>query len=311
MLNEIYKLIEKELNSFNQDLNTSLSSSIKDFEPILNYIFSAKGKQIRPTLAILASKILGEFNPQQSIFIQTIELIHNATLFHDDVIDNAKIRRNIPTLHEQFSTKLAILAGDYFLSVAIQNAHKLENPVINQKLSDTIKQICEGEIWQNLSLNKMLSMEEYLEKTKRKTALLFQLALEGTAILASNATKEQTLALKTFGENFGMMFQIKDDLKNFEQIENKPTLNDLNDGIITAPIIFLNTQNPIVETLITQKNYPEILKLLEKSNAINKTNELLQTYANKALNSLETLPNNPYKEALITLLSNFGNNRNN
>ena len=90
MLNEIYKLIEKELNSFNQDLNTSLSSSIKDFEPILNYIFSAKGKQIRPTLAILASKILGEFNPQQSIFIQTIELIHNATLFHDDVIDNAK-----------------------------------------------------------------------------------------------------------------------------------------------------------------------------------------------------------------------------
>ncbi len=303
MLKDVQKLINEELIEFNTKLQENLKSNLAEFEPVLDYVFAAKGKQIRPTFGILAAKVLGEFNKNQSLFLQGIELIHQATLFHDDVIDNSSLRRGQKALQVEFNNKIAILTGDYFLSTALKNIYKINNHKINEKVANCMQKICEGELAQNFSLNQILQIGKYLEKTNAKTALLFELALEGVGILSENTTDEQIQALKNFGQNFGMAFQIKDDIKNFEKAEDKPVQNDLKEGVITAPIIFLAQEFPQVQELLEQQNYDEILDLLEKSNALEKTQKLAQGYIDEAKLALNNLPQNEYSSVLKKILT--------
>ena len=302
---EIYsKYIEKELAEFNLGLEKSLCPSVFEFNNILKYISNTKGKQIRPVIGILTAKMLGGFSEKQNIFLQTIELIHNATLFHDDVIDEAKVRRNSPSLNEKFSNKTAVLVGDYFLSSAIKNMTLIKEDAVNDLLSDFMKKICEGEIEQNLSLNKISPLEKYLEKTKYKTALLFSLTTAGTGMLSKKT--EQTENLKLFGEYTGMIFQLADDINNFKDYKNKPVLNDLKSGVITAPVIFLAQEYPETEALLQNKNYDEILNLLKKSDSMEKSQKLVETYREKAKELAKSFPDNEFKNLLLNLLSELG-----
>ena len=304
MIEEIKKCIKEELRSFNMALQEGILPSVPEYNKVLDFIFSTKGKQIRPIIGILISKMLGNFSWQQNTFLQAVELIHNATLFHDDIIDEADIRRNKPTLNKKFSNKIAVLSGDYFLSCAIEKIYSLENKQINFLFSYYMKQICEGEIEQNLSLNKLISIESYLEKTKRKTALLFALTTGGVSILADKEELSKKLLL--FGETIGMIYQLKDDLKNFEEYVDKPVFNDLKNGIITAPVIFLAQNNKNIKNMIAQKKYDEILLLLKKSNAVKLTKELIQKYVEQAFLLTKNFPENMYKNHLLALLSEFG-----
>jgi geranylgeranyl pyrophosphate synthase len=187
MQEEILNLIKSDINEFNSALVQNTQSTVKDFTPVLSYIFAIKGKQIRPVLGILLAKCLNNScSTEQNLFLQAIELIHNATLFHDDVIDEADTRRNRKTLQKEFSNKIAILTGDYFLSSAIRNIYTLNNSQINSLFAEYMKAICEGEIEQNLSLNKIIPLEKYILKTERKTALLFELTTAGIAFLTTN-----------------------------------------------------------------------------------------------------------------------------
>jgi len=307
MQEKFLNLIKDNILTFNNELINNTKTNIKDFEPVLSYIHESTGKQIRAKLGIvLAKNLTNTFNKEQELFLQGIELIHNATLFHDDVIDNAKTRRNRASLQEKFSNKLAILSGDYFLSVAIQNIIKLNNMQINHLLSDYMKLICEGEIEQNYSLNKIISLEEYIEKTRKKTALLFKLTTTGIVLLSDNCKEEILEIASNIGENFGILFQLDDDLNNYINKKDKPILNDLKDGVITAPIIFLAEECNELNKLIETKNYDEILNKLNSSKAIYKTKKLIENYHNKVLNSMNLLPDNIFKEALIDLLSEFG-----
>lgn len=309
MREEFFKLIKSEIDEFNIGLIQNAQTSVQDFKPILDYFFSCKGKQIRPILGILLAKSLSDnFTNEQNLFLQAIELIHNATLFHDDVIDEADIRRNKKALHKEFSNKIAILAGDYFLSVAIKHIYSLNNPQINQLFAKYMQAICEGEIEQNLSLNKMISLEDYISKTERKTALLFELTLAGIASLTDNFNNDIFEICKNLGKNFGILFQLNDDMNNFNTEIDKPVLNDLKSGVITAPIIFLAEEYPEIQTLINQQKYDEIIEKLNNSNAINKTAELISEYHNKTAEYLNFLPQNAYTDALYNLLSKFRNN---
>ena len=309
MNNEVLNLIKSDINEFNNGLINNAKTAIKDFEPILNYIFSTKGKQIRPILGILLAKcISNSFSIKQNLFLQAIELTHNATLFHDDVIDEADIRRNKKTLHKEFSNKIAILAGDYFLSIAIKNIYTLNNPQINSLFAEYMKAICEGEIEQNLSLNKIISLEEYISKTEKKTALLFELTTSGIATLSDNPNKEIIKYCQNLGKNLGILFQLNDDLNNFYPQKDKPILNDLKSGVITAPIIFLNEEYPETQTLINEQKYDTILENLNNSNAWDKTKILIQKYYNETEKYLNLLPQNIYTDAIYTLLSKFRNN---
>ena len=301
MLENISSHIFNELKNFNDNLKKSLTTNLSDYTNVLDYIYSNPGKQIRPITGIFLAKILGDFNDKQENFLQVIELIHNATLFHDDIIDESDVRRNKPALHKKFSNKIAILTGDYFLTVALKNMYEIANTEINFLVSSYIQKICEGEIEQNLTLNTIPTLENYLGKTKNKTALLFELTALGISILSDNQNYNDNL--KNFGLNFGMYFQIRDDLKNFESKDNKPVLNDLESGVITAPIIFLSQEYNNILDLINNRKYDEILSLLDKSNAKNKTFELMQKYLNMAKESLNQLPDSEYKDLLFNLLS--------
>ncbi len=302
-MQNITSLIQSELSEFNLELKKNIESDIPDFKSVLDYFFETKGKQIRPILGILCAKALGEFNFKQNLFLQGIELVHNATLFHDDVIDNSQTRRGKASLQQKFSNKIAILAGDYFLSVAIKTINAVGNPLIYKVFSDYIKEICEGEIEQNFSLNKILSIDEYLQKTRQKTALLFALATEGSAILSSNPDDKLINNLKIFGENFGILFQIKDDINNFKICSDKPFYNDMEEGIYTAPIIFLAEEFPQIEQLLIDKDFENVIKMLNSSDAIEKTEKLAKKYYTIAETALDILPDNQYKTTLKNLLS--------
>lgn len=308
MQNKINKLIEKELTQFNFGLKQNIRSSTEEFQEVLEYIIKTRGKQIRPILGILCSNIIGQFNERQNIFLQGIELIHNATLLHDDVIDESKIRRGNIALHQKFSNKIAILTGDYFLSTAIEIIHKLKSQKINNLLAKYMKEICEGEIEQNFSAYKILPIKKYLKKTERKTALLFELTTHGCAILSENKDGKVQTKLKNVGRNFGMIFQIKDDLKNFQKKDNKPVHNDVENGIYTAPIIFLAKEFPEIKNILAQKKYQQLSEYFKKSQAITKTQNLINHYQQNALLQIKDFPKSVHKEALKELLSYFGNN---
>ena len=303
MQEDIFSLIQKEIDEFNAGLRKNTSSEILEFKSVLDYIFETKGKQIRPILGVLCSKIFGEFNLEQNLFLQGVELVHNATLFHDDVIDNSKTRRGKISLQEKFSNKMAILTGDYFLSSAIKIINKIENQLIYDFFAACMKEICEGEIEQNFSLNKILSIDEYIHKTRRKTALLFALAAKGCVILSSNTDDNLVESMEKFGENFGILFQIKDDINNFKKSEDKPFYNDMKDGIYTAPLIFLSEKFPQISQMLINKDFDSVIKLLNNSNAIEQSENLAKKYYTKAKKNLEVLPDNQYKKALLNLLS--------
>ena len=305
MIDSSYALIKQEILKFDKGLEGSLQGSIEDFSPILNFFLNSQGKKIRPALGILFSKGLGNFTEKQNIFLQAVELIHNATLFHDDVIDGADERRNNESLNKKFSNKLAILSGDYFLSCALKNIAQLAHPEINSLLAECISQLCEGELEQDLNLYKIISMEKYLQKTERKTAKLFELTLGGCAILSEKPSKELINLAKKLGKNIRMVFQIRDDLKNFKIGNDKPYYNDLKSGIYTAPILFLAQENNTVVQLLQDKKYEIIIELLNNSTAFQQTKELLNKYYNLAEESLNNLPINEYSQALKELLSNL------
>lgn len=304
MLEKILQNISIEIADFQEGLKKSLLTSVPGYENILEYIFEVKGKQIRPIVGILAAMMLGRFSKEQNVFLQAVELVHNATLFHDDVIDDSQTRRNMPSLNAKFANKVAILTGDYFLSTAIKNIYSLKNNRINELFSEYMRKICEGEIEQNLTLNQVLPLEKYIQKTQNKTALLFSLTTFGVCVLAENKVLENDFL--AFGENLGMLFQIKDDLKNFEEFENKPVLNDLKSGVITAPVIFLAEQYKEVQTLLDAQNYEKIISLLKNSDAFEKTKSLINVYYENAFRIAEKFPQNRYKDLLLELLAELG-----
>lgn len=269
------EFIEKSLI---QDVNTRepLDSELKKF-------LSAPSKRIRPLLSILYLKSNEEVLSEKQLEILTvIELIHNASLIHDDIIDNSEFRRGIKTLCKEFDNKLAVISGDYILAIAMEKLAKIENIQILQRLSKTIRQMCLGEINQNFDRFKIGTIENYIEKTKDKTAYLFESSLVCSAMLSDK--RHNLEELSKFGLDIGIAFQIRDDIVNMQKIDySKPSNNDIDDGIFNAPIILGDSSD----------NY---------CSGIEKTKVLLNNYIKSAKNKVKILPNNIYKVALEEFL---------
>lgn len=277
--NEIVKIEEK------------MVSSIRIREPLKSYIIEflmSPSKRIRPFLAIIYMKALGyELTDEQLELLTTIELVHNASLIHDDIIDESKFRRGHKTISEKFDNKLGVISGDYILSVAMEKIADIGSIEILRKFSDTLKQMCIGEINQNFDRFKIGTIEDYIEKSKNKTAYLFETAMICTALLCKD--KLDLKKISDFALNVGIAFQIRDDLMNFTKNEpSKPFNNDVNDGIYTAPIIYAGSV----------ERYSE---------GIEKTKSLLNNYVNSAQSDIEILPDNEYKNALKEFLELLDN----
>ncbi len=246
-------------------------------EPLKSKLFellNAPSKHIRPLVSFLYLKALGEkIDDAQVLYQSAIELVHNASLIHDDVIDDSKVRRSLPTLNSQFGNKLAVMTGDYLLSRAMQKVLAIGNLELVKLFSDTLEVMSSGEISQHFGKFQIPTIEEYIKKSEQKTAKLFETAVCGSLLVA----KSNNDGLD-FAKNFGIAFQIRDDLINC-----KTTNTDISDGIYTAPVIFSG------DTKVT-------------SDAIEKTKSLLNNYIDEALKCLSKIDENEYKLALVELL---------
>ena len=253
------------------ELEESLKSSLLG-------ILNAPSKHIRTVISFLVLKALGyEINKSQIALQSAIELVHNASLIHDDIIDESENRRNLKTLNSHFGNKLAVIAGDYLISLALKKIRSLGSFEIVEMFAQTLDDMCQGEVTQQFSKYKIPTIEEYIKKTEQKTAKLFETAVCGGLHLANAKDIEQT-RFSNYAKNFGIAFQIRDDL-----INAKTSKSDFKDGIYTAPVIFAG-------------------KVDEFENGIEKTQDLLNNYIECAQKDIENLEESEYKTALIELL---------
>lgn len=290
------KIIEEELSLFDKKLSECfLNKHTEISDDIKNFIF-AKSKKLRPKLILLFAKAISD-NITEEIYNLAIctELLHNSTLVHDDIVDNAQKRRGNLSLNQKLGNNLSVLAGDYLLSLSMIFLAECKNIECFDIFSNSIKKMCEGEINQHFTLGKIPKLDEYIEKSKNKTAELFKASLISTNLLLGKETK----TAENFATNFGIAFQIRDDLLNILETDiSKPALSDIHNKIFTAPVIFLEKN---IENLSTE----EIIKELKTEKIKQKTIELIKKYATLAIASLDDIKDNQYKEELITLSKNL------
>lgn len=276
------QLFSEELSKIDSIILDVVSPREELKTPLLNFL-NSPSKRIRPVLAMLYLKALEiEISEDLVKLLSAVEIIHNASLVHDDIIDDSEFRRGDKTLSQRFGNKLGVIAGDYLLSLAMGIVSDLGYVEILREFSATLKQMCIGEINQKFDLFKIGTIENYLEKSQNKTAYLFKSAVVCCLILSKVPEVIQKRA-SDFAINFGVAFQIRDDLINITKSDHsKPYGNDIAEGIYNAPVIYSGGV----------ENLPE---------GIEKTRILLNNYVEKALLSLEKLPNNDYKTLLVNL----------
>ena len=280
---KIQKYAQEELSI----IESKILLSLKTREPlnkILNDLIKAPSKHIRSLIVILFNKMMNiKISDNHLELLSSVELVHTASLIHDDIIDNSEYRRGIKTISAQLGNKLGVISGDYLLAIAMNKIANLNSTEILKEFSKTLYQMCIGEINQNFDKFKIGNIENYIEKSKNKTGYLFETALYCSGII-NNFGKEELNHLKSFAMNFGIAFQIRDDLNNLLKTEDfKPTQNDIKEGIYNAPVIYANSA----------KDY---------TSGIEKTRDLLNNYINICLEELKNYEENEYKQALEELL---------
>ena len=222
---------------------------------------------------------------------------------HDDVIDKADKRRNKPTINNLWDEKTAVIAGDYLLAQSLIKLSEINRSNLVKTFADVMKDICEGEIQQHLQFNKVVTIKEYIEKSAKKTALLFALGSGSSARICTD-NDYQIKSMENFGINFGITFQIIDDILNLENTADKPFLSDLKNGIITAPVIYAIEENPEIKEGLENENtdYNKLYEMIIATNGIKRARSLAFDYKQKAFKNLSELGDSIYKTSIIELL---------
>jgi octaprenyl-diphosphate synthase len=320
-LNELNKTIQKDLEKVERELQSISSSPNPLISEINAYLFQKTGKRIRPALVILCSKLLGYEGEAHILMSALVEIIHTASLIHDDIIDNANLRRGKETVHARWGPYITVLLGDYLYIKSINLSLQFENDRINRLLSDVSTQMIEGELVEySLSRNLNLNESEYLDIVQRKTASLFAASCQIAAIL-SKAPAEEEEWLGSYGLNLGMSFQIIDDLLDFkgnEKMLGKPVLSDLSEGRITLPLIYTlrtdggSNQERIRELferkILDQDSKEEILQIVKNNGALDYTYQKASEFHLRSQEIIGHFPPSPPRETLH-LLAEFILNR--
>ncbi len=266
-----------------------------------NYILNGS-KKLRSTIAILAIKALGHKPTVKQLSICAIsEIIHNASLIHDDIIDNSNLRRGKSSFNSDFGNSVAVIAGDFLISIVLKELFILKNELVMNNFIKMFSKLCNGEIYQFENKNKIISLEKYLNKSELKTAELFKTSL--FSVFAAENQSEYYDFAKNFGKNFGIAFQLNDDIDNFySSYSNKPIYSDFNNGICTLPMILYANEKNITD-------YSKIsISDLENSLYLKKSADLCKNYANAALDLLKDFADNQYTNALKILCKNIRKN---
>lgn len=307
-------LLHQDVKKIDQIIERHLDSSISLIPTIGRHLIYAGGKRLRPLLTIASFRLFKDEGEEALGLAAAVEFIHTATLLHDDVIDESKLRRGLPTANELWGNQASVLVGDFLFARSFQLMIEANNAEVLKILANAAACISEGEVLQlSLCHNLEVKMEDSLRIIEAKTATLFAAACEVGALMATH--KAHASALRAYGQNLGMAFQIVDDILDYcahEAQLGKKIGNDFREGKITLPIILIHPhcQNDEKEffkrTLIdqnqTSEDLPQALEILLKYNGINKAYDLAATYGEKARQALEILPEHPIKGLLVHLV---------
>jgi geranylgeranyl pyrophosphate synthase len=314
-LSQVYAPVQQDLNKVESQLKFVSQVDLPHLAELLSYTLSG-GKGIRPALNLLSGKFY-HYNLDLLLPMATaVELMHTATLVHDDAIDNSPTRRGRPTINRLWGKDRAVLLGDYLFAKAGEFAAATGNLRVIRLFSKTLQVISSGELAQTFdAFNLKQTREHYLTRISSKTASLFALATESGAIL-SQAPEESVEILREYGYNIGIAFQIVDDLLDFtgtEEEMGKPIGSDLAQGTLTLPAMLLLERypknNPVAELFNNrdmaeaekQKRIKQALDLVRSSGVAKECHELASEYCTKACSRLELLPDNPSRRALKDL----------
>lgn len=311
---EIFDLIQDDLDQVEKKITLESVASVDAVTAIGQYLQSAGGKRLRPSLLLLSAKLVGSAGPCAIQLGAVVEMIHAATLVHDDVIDAAQTRRGRPSTNMKWGNHTCVLAGDWLYMQAFQIALRERNFQILDLLIGLTQMMVEGELLQLERIGRIdVTEADCMELVDRKTACLFSVCAKLGALAggADAATHEQ---LAEYAWNLGMAFQLVDDLLDFtarEKTLGKPVGGDLREGKVTLPLIYAlerasADERRLVENILRRRDYDEvsftrILALIEKYNGIERVKERAQAFTEKARRIIGEFPESPYQRALLSV----------
>lgn len=307
------QVIKNELNLFETHFREAVKSRVPLLDRIMQYIVKRKGKQLRPMFVLLSAKLGGEINETTFRAASLVELLHTATLVHDDVVDESLERRGFFSINALWKNKIAVLVGDYLLSKGLLLSLNHKDYQVLQILSEAVKLMSEGELLQiEKSRNLNLKEEVYYEIIKGKTASLLASACAAGAS-STFEDPDKTEKMRLFGEKVGMAFQIKDDLFDYGSTDiGKPTGNDIKEKKLTLPLIYtLNHCNPGIKRkiiyIVKNENTDKgkvgfVLNEVHKTGGIQYASEKMFAFRDEALNILYEFPKNDVRDALEELV---------
>jgi len=315
-LSRIFAGIQPELDQVDALFQERATSGLAILNSASMHALASPGKRLRTALTLLAGK-LNHYDFSRLLQLSVaFEMVHLATLIHDDIIDEAATRRGNPTVNALWGDKIAILLGDYYLAKTSGLIADIESPRIDHLFADTVATVCEGTILEMMTSGRAdLTVETYFDKIKNKTACLFAACSKGGAIL-SDATDEQIEMLHSYGLNLGIAFQIIDDILDYTEDQStigKPAGNDLRQGMVTLPLIYAlqgssqNGHQQQIQTLLNsdkhdEKDILEVVDWVTNGYGIEQSLQEAHTYANKAREALHHFPASPDRDVLDELI---------
>nr|XP_020458102.1 decaprenyl-diphosphate synthase subunit 1 [Monopterus albus] len=311
-----FTLAQRDLKSLYDDIKKELFVSRQELKFLCDYYFDGKGKAIRPMIVVLMARALnihsnrdGDLLPGQRAIAMISEMIHTASLVHDDVIDGSDRRRGKRTINEVWGEKKAILAGDFILSAASMALARIGNNMVVKVLCQVLEDLVRGEFMQLGSKeNENERFKHYLEKTFKKTASLIANSCKAVSILVNSDPEVHEIAYQ-YGKNVGIAFQLVDDVLDFTSVASqlgKPAAADLKLGLATGPVLFACQQFPELHAMIMRRfscngDVDQAWQYVLQSDGVQQTNYLAQHYCQEAIRQISMLRPSPERDALIRL----------
>ncbi len=319
-LSDISQPIKNELNEFNDLFKKSLKSNVGLLDLVTKYILKQKGKKIRPLLVLLSAKVSGGITERSYRGATLVELLHTATLIHDDVVDNADTRRNFPSINAVWKNKIAVLMGDYLLSRGLMLSVDGNDFDFLKIITGAVKRMSEGELLQINKTRKLnIDEETYFRIISDKTASLLSTCCQIGALSATE-NHDYQIAMKNFGENIGIAFQIRDDILDFigtSSVIGKPLGGDIKEKKLTLPLIYalknsssseVSKIKKLIKSARKKNEVKEVIEFVKSKNGIEYSLQVALEFSKKAKDNLKIFPDSPAKTSL-NLLVDFINDR--
>ena len=306
---ELLQPVEADLDALLADLRSLIGAGHPILQAAAEHLFAAGGKRLRPGIVLLLSRAIssdGDLSPRHRRLAEITEMIHTASLVHDDVVDEAATRRGVATVHSQFNHRVAVLAGDFLFAQASWHLANLDDLEVVKLLSRVIMDLAEGEVRQGLyRYDTGQSFETYLDKSYCKTASLIANSARAAGVL-SELPVHQLEELYRFGRQLGLAFQVVDDILDFTGDDaqlGKPAASDLASGYLTAPALYAMEERPALAGLVEREfceagDLEQALELVRGCEAIPRSRALAEGFAREAADALAWLPSSEASRAL-------------